>query len=78
MDSVEKGVKKRLAVLREESDDSNAHIKAITTLHTILSQISSHLEEIRFCKIRQNHSKFQEDIRRYQGGKELIIAQDSA
>mmetsp|Transcript_5905 Transcript_5905/g.7233 ORF Transcript_5905/g.7233 Transcript_5905/m.7233 type:complete len:269 (-) Transcript_5905:64-870(-) len=76
MNSVEKGevgVKKQLAVLREESDDSKAHMQAITSLHTIFSQISSHPEEIKFRKIRRDHSKFQEDISRHQGGRELII-----
>ena len=47
---------------------------ALSALLTIFTQIAQHPEEINFRKIRRDHPKFDQDIGRHQGGKEILIA----
>jgi hypothetical protein len=69
------GVRQQLNVLVESTDgDPAAQQKAIDALYTIFSQIVAHPEEPNFRRIRRDHPRFNEDIGRYPGGKELLIA----
>jgi hypothetical protein len=69
------GVRHELARLREATkDDPEAQTTALGALHTLFSQISSHPEETKFRRIRRDHAKFQQDIGRHQGGREVLIA----
>ena len=67
------GVKIQLDKLKESSSTEEYSI-AVTSLHTIFSQIVAHPEEIKFRRIRRDHPKFLEDIGRHTGGKELLVA----
>ncbi len=67
------GVKSQLQMLRESCNGVELRI-AIRALHTIFSQIASRPEEIQFRRIRRDHPKFEEDIGRHHGGKELLVA----
>ena len=78
MDGIQKGpegVQKELAkVLRATQDDAVARTTVITALHTLFSQIVSHPEEVNFRRVRRDHPKFNADIGRHDGGKEILIA----
>ena len=69
------GVKEQLRILVEATrDDPTAQSVAIGALHTIFSQIVARPEETNFRRIRRDHPRFNEDIGRHAGGKELLIA----
>ena len=69
------GVKEQLHVLLEStSGDEPTQRAAVQALHVIFSQICAHPEEPGFRRIRRNHPKFNNDIGRHAGGKELLIA----
>jgi hypothetical protein len=69
------GVKEEMRKLREATqDDCEAQTTALTSLHTLFSQIVSHPEEIIYRRVRRDHPKFNQDIGRHAGGKELLIA----
>lgn len=78
MDSIPKGpdgVKKQLAILKQATkDEEGAYTMAINALYTLFSQIVAHPEETNFRRVRRNHPKFQQDIGRFDGGKEVLIA----
>lgn len=78
MDGIQKGpegVQQELAeLLRATQDDAAARTTAITALHTLFSQIVSHPEEVNFRRVRRDHPKFNADIGRHDGGKEILIA----
>ena len=67
------GVRLQLQVLRESCNTEEFKV-ALNALRTIYAQISSRPEEIQFRRIRRDHPKFEEDIGRHKGGKELLIA----
>lgn len=69
------GVQHELAKLRDATkDDAPARMAAITALHRLFSQIVRHPEEPNFRRIRRDHEKFNADIGRHDGGKEVLIA----
>ena len=67
------GVRLQLQVLRENCNTEEFKA-SLNALRTIYAQISSRPEEIQFRRIRRDHPKFEEDIGRHKGGKELLIA----
>lgn len=67
------GVQDQLGRLREATD-ATEHMDALTALHTLFSQIVSHPEETKFRRVRRDHPKFNQDIGRHVGGKEVLIA----
>ena len=77
-DSIPKGpdgVRAQLTALREGcSNEPGAFDVAIGALHTLFSQIAARPEEIKFRRIRRDHSNFLQDIGRHPGGKEVFIA----
>ena len=69
------GVRKQLQILREGCmSEPGAFDVAIGAIHTLFSQITAHPEEIKFRRIRRDHPKFNEDIGRHAGGKEIFVA----
>lgn len=69
------GVKEQLAVLRETTNsDKESQSTAFNALHTLFSQIVAHPEEKNFRRVRRDHPKFNEDIGRHKGGREVLIA----
>jgi hypothetical protein len=69
------GVRQQLRILVEGTKDENGAQKTATTaLHTIFSQICAHPEETSFRRIRRDHPRFNQDIGRHPGGKEVLIA----
>ena len=69
------GVREQLKMLVESTaNDSEAQKAAINALHMLFSQIVSHPEEPNFRRIRRDHPRFQEDVGRHPGGKEILIA----
>ncbi|KAL7574964.1 hypothetical protein ACA910_010783 [Epithemia clementina (nom. ined.)] len=69
------GVKEQLSILLEStSGDKLTQRVAIEALRAIFHQICARPEEPNFRRIRRNHPKFNEDIGRYAGGKEILIA----
>lgn len=69
------GVREQLRILLESTcADVAAQKKAINALHTLFSQIAAHPEEVNFRRIRRDHARFNEDIGRHKGGRELLIA----
>lgn len=77
-DSIPKGpdgVRAQLTALREGcSNEPGAFDVAIGALHTLFSQMAARPEEIKFRRIRRDHSNFLQDIGRHPGGKEVFIA----
>lgn len=68
-------VREQLAMLvHATSNDLTAQKCAIEALHTIFSQIVARPEEPNFRRIRRDHPKFNADIGRHPGGKELLLA----
>jgi PUB domain len=78
VDSIPKGpqgVRQQIQRLKNDTqDDPVAQKTALSALLTIFTQIAQHPEEINFRKIRRDHPKFDQDIGRHQGGKEILIA----
>ena len=69
------GVREQLRILVESTkEDDAARVTAISALHTIFSQIVARPEEPNFRRIRRDHPRFNEDVGRHPGGKELLIA----
>uniref|UniRef100_A0A7S4J576 PUB domain-containing protein n=1 Tax=Odontella aurita TaxID=265563 RepID=A0A7S4J576_9STRA len=69
------GVRDQLFMLRDgTASDPKAYSTAIGALHTIFSQIAAHPEEIKFRRIRRDHPKFEEDVGRHSGGREVFVA----
>jgi len=62
------------ALLRATDDDAAAQKAAIGALRALFSQIAAHPEEPKFRRIRRDHPKFNADIGRHDGGKEILIA----
>lgn len=67
------GVRQQLAILRETTSKEE-HGTALNALHTLFSQIVAHPEEVKFRRVRRDHPRFQQDIGRHTGGRELLIA----
>lgn len=76
--SIEKGpqgVRNQLDILlAATAGDRAAQQAAIDALYTLFSQIVARPEEVNFRRIRRNHPKFEADIGRHPGGKEILIA----
>ena len=71
----EKGVRLQLEQLRLSTGEDKAAIRvALRSLHILFSQIIARPEELRFRLIRSNHPQFHEDIGRWLGGREVLIA----
>mmetsp|Transcript_2166 Transcript_2166/g.2944 ORF Transcript_2166/g.2944 Transcript_2166/m.2944 type:complete len:393 (+) Transcript_2166:159-1337(+) len=69
------GVQIQLNNLRKSCEgEKGAHRVALRSLHILFSQIIARPEELRFRLIRSNHPQFEEDIGRWYGGRELLIA----
>ena len=69
------GIKMYLKELVESTkDDPASQTTAINALHTLFSQIVSRPEETSFRRIRRDHPRFNQDIGRLPGGKEILIA----
>ena len=69
------GVRQQLVVLKESTaSEPGAHETALTALQALFSQIVAHPEEVKFRRVRRDHPRFNEDIGRHRGGKELLIA----
>merc|ERR1712232_72184 len=69
------GVKIQMKCLREScGEDMAAYRVAARSLHILFSQILARPEELRFRLIRSNHPQFHEDIGRWIGGREILIA----
>ncbi len=47
---------------------------ALGSLYTLFEQIVRKPEEVNFRRVRRNHPKFMEDIGKYVGGREVLIA----
>ncbi|KAL7451737.1 hypothetical protein ACHAWC_003548 [Mediolabrus comicus] len=63
-------VRMRLAL----KDDRAAFDAALSALYTLFDQINRRPEEVSFRRVRRDHPKFNEDIGRHAGGKEVLIA----
>lgn len=69
------GVREQLAILvNGTAGDKVALDTAVGALHTLFSQIVARPEETNFRRIRRDHEKFNQDIGRLKGGKEVLIA----
>mmetsp|Transcript_24340 Transcript_24340/g.36104 ORF Transcript_24340/g.36104 Transcript_24340/m.36104 type:complete len:344 (-) Transcript_24340:37-1068(-) len=68
------GVRMQLKKLREAAPDASSLLTALTSLHTLFSQIVSHPEEPKFRRVREDHPQFNADIGKHDGGKEILIA----
>jgi hypothetical protein len=79
------GVRHQLSVLLEsaaksdDDDDGNSNPvavqrNAVTALHALFSQIVAHPEEPKYRRVRRDHAKFNADIGRFKGGKEILVA----
>eukprot|EP00553_Chaetoceros_curvisetus_P011074 CAMPEP_0204638256 /NCGR_PEP_ID=MMETSP0717-20131115/38995_1 /ASSEMBLY_ACC=CAM_ASM_000666 /TAXON_ID=230516 /ORGANISM="Chaetoceros curvisetus" /LENGTH=327 /DNA_ID=CAMNT_0051657971 /DNA_START=79 /DNA_END=1062 /DNA_ORIENTATION=+ len=67
------GVKQQLERIRKSCSKADLDI-ALDALYTLFSQIQSKPEERKFRSVRRDHPKFNEDIGRHEGGKEVLIA----
>ena len=76
--SIPKGtdsVREQLRVLREATaQDQPSRSTALSALHTLFSQIVARPEETNFRRIRRDHPRFQQDIGRHAGGREVLLA----
>jgi len=68
------GVRLQLKRLRDATPDSSSLLTALTSLHTLFSQIVSHPEEPKYRRVRRDHPQFNADIGKHEGGKEVLIA----
>ena len=69
------GVQIQLNRLKESCGNDRAAFRvALRSLHILFSQILSRPEELRFRLIRSNHPQFEDDIGRWLGGREVLIA----
>ncbi len=69
------GVREQIEKMRQAlKDDRAAFDAALGSLYTLFDQINRRPEEVSFRRIRRDHPKFNEDIGRHAGGKEVLIA----
>lgn len=69
------GVKEQLEVLKQSTaNDPQAQKAALSALLQLFQQINAHPEETNFRRIRRDHEKFNQDIGRHQGGREILMA----
>lgn len=69
------GVRQQLqTLLTATAQDKAVQRVAVNALHTIFSQIVARPEEVNFRRIRRDHPKYEADIGRHPGGKEILIA----
>lgn len=69
------GVREQIEKMRQAlKDDRAAFDAALGSLYTLFDQINRRPEEVSFRRIRRDHPKFNEDIGRHPGGKEVLIA----
>jgi hypothetical protein len=69
------GVKEQLNVLKQSTaNDPQAQKAALYALLQLFQQINAHPEETNFRRIRRDHEKFDQDIGRHKGGREILIA----
>lgn len=69
------GVRQQLqAIMTATAADKVTQRVAVEALHMIFSQIVARPEEVNYRRIRRNHPKFEADIGRHPGGKEILIA----
>ena len=69
------GVREQLQILlAATASDKATQRVAVDALHMIFSQIVARPEEVNYRRIRRNHPKFEADIGRHAGGKEILIA----
>jgi hypothetical protein len=69
------GVRKQLeTLLKATEDDPGSQEIAVKSLYIIYQQITSKPEDPNFRRIRREHEKFNSDVGRHTGGKELLIA----
>jgi uncharacterized phage infection (PIP) family protein YhgE len=78
LDSIRKGpagVQEQVhQLIASTLQDQAAQMTALTALRTVFSQIVTSPDEVKFRRIRRDHLKFQEDVGRHAGGKEVLIA----
>ena len=69
------GVREQIQRMRQAlaEDDVAFHV-ALGSLYTLFDQITRKPEEVNFRRIRRDHPKFNDDIGRHTGGKEVLIA----
>ena len=69
------GVREQVERMRQAlKEDRAAFDVALGSLYTLFDQISRKPEEVSFRRVRRDHPKFNEDIGRHVGGKEVLIA----
>ncbi|KAL7436960.1 hypothetical protein ACHAXM_005433 [Skeletonema potamos] len=69
------GVREQIDRMREAlKEDRAAFDLAIGSLYTLFDQITRKPEEVSFRRVRRDHPKFNEDIGRHVGGREVLIA----
>eukprot|EP00984_Skeletonema_dohrnii_P025775 scaffold14960_cov127-Skeletonema_dohrnii-CCMP3373.AAC.2 len=69
------GVREQIERMRQAlKEDRVAFDVALGSLYTLFDQISRKPEEVSFRRVRRDHPKFNEDIGRHVGGKEVLIA----
>ena len=69
------GVREQIVRMRQGlKDDRAAFDAALGSLYTLFDQINRRPEEVSFRRVRRDHPKFNEDIGRHTGGKEVLIA----
>lgn len=69
------GVREQILRMRQAlKDDRAAFDAALSSLYTLFDQINRRPEEVGFRRVRRDHPKFNEDIGRHPGGKEVLIA----
>lgn len=68
-------MKEQLEVLKQSTaNDPQAQKAALSALLQLFQQINAHPEETNFRRIRRDHEKFNQDIGRHQGGREILMA----
>jgi len=69
------GVREQIERMRQAlKEDRPALDVALGSLYTLFDQITRKPEEVSFRRVRRDHPKFDEDIGRHVGGKEVLIA----
>eukprot|EP00980_Cylindrotheca_fusiformis_P000937 scaffold248_cov111-Cylindrotheca_fusiformis.AAC.14 len=70
------GVKLYVTKLKESTSKEPAGVQAtaLQSLLRIYQQINAHPEEARFRRIRRDHEQFVQDVGRFEGGVEVLIA----
>lgn len=69
------GVRDQIKRMRDAlKEDRAAYDVALGSLYTLFDQITRKPEEVSFRRVRRDHPKFNEDIGRHVGGREVLIA----